>query len=177
MRDEPAAQGARHPGRRRARLRRQGPQLSGSAGDRRDGQGSRRSTTGCGASSASTDPLTWPSTFTWIAWRLHVPAAVPDLTARAQSSKLSLADRRLALDTLAFVNDPAASKAMLDARAAGQPVREPATVWLLNRMSNDWTDHNLGPALKAAGIYDPDTIDAARVVVPRPAADTAGALG
>ena len=48
-----------------------------------------------------------------------MPAAVADLTARAQSSKLSLADRRLALDTLAFINDPAASKAMLSLRAAG----------------------------------------------------------
>ena len=55
-----------------------------------------------------------------MAWRLHVPAAVPDLTARAQSSKLSLADRRLAMDTIAFVKDPAASKAMLGARGAGE---------------------------------------------------------
>src|SRR6478672_4396515 len=54
------------------------------------------------------DPLTWSPTFTWIAWRLHVPAAVNDLTARANSAQLSLADRRLALDTLAFINDPAA---------------------------------------------------------------------
>ena len=60
------------------------------------------------------DPLAWPATFTWLAWRLHVPAAVPDLSARARSSKLSLADRRFAMDTLAFVNDPAASKAMLE---------------------------------------------------------------
>ena len=29
-------------------------------------------------------------------------------------------------------------------------------------MSNDWADHGLRPALKAAGIYDPDSIDAAR---------------
>ena len=67
------------------------------------------------------DPLTWPPAFARIAWRLHVPAAVPDLTARAQSSKLSLADRRLAIDTLAFVNDPAASKAMLALAAAEEP--------------------------------------------------------
>ena len=30
------------------------------------------------------DPLAWSGTFTWIAWRLHVPAAVTDLTARAR---------------------------------------------------------------------------------------------
>ena len=68
------------------------------------------------------DPLTWSPTFARIAWRLHVPAAVPDLLARAQSPKLSLADRRLAVDTLAFVKDPAASKAMLTLADAEQPV-------------------------------------------------------
>ena len=30
------------------------------------------------------DPIAWPATFTWIAWRLHVPAAVADLSARAR---------------------------------------------------------------------------------------------
>ena len=51
---------------------------------------------------AKGDPLAWPASFAWIAWRLHVPAAVADVTARAQSSKLSAAERRLAIDTLAF---------------------------------------------------------------------------
>ena len=95
------------------------------------------------------DPLTWSATFARIAWRLHVPAAVPDLAARAQSSKLSVADRRLAMDTLAFIKDPAASKAMLSLAEPNSPLREPATWWLLNRMSNDWADHGL-----AAGAQD-----------------------
>ncbi len=117
------------------------------------------------------DPLTWSGAFARIAWRLHVPAAVPDLTARARSSKLPLADRRLALDTLAFIDDPAASKAMLSLAQADGPSREPATVWLLNRLSNDWADHDLRPALKAAGIYDPDTITLREAIVPAPPAD------
>ena len=117
LRDQPADASLRHPGRHRARLRRPGSQLSRSAGHRRDRQGSRRSTIGCGSDlGVKDDPLTWPPAFARIAWRLHVPAAVPDLTARARSAKLSPADRRLALDTLAFIKDPAASKAMLDAR-------------------------------------------------------------
>ena len=61
------------------------------------------------------DPLAWSGTFARIAWRLHVPAAVADLTARAESTKLSLADRRLALDTLAFIKDP--RRVQGDARA------------------------------------------------------------
>ena len=89
------------------------------------------------------DPTTWSGSFARIAWRLHVPAAVPDLTARARSAKLSLADRRLAIDTLAFINDPAASTAMMSLAQAGDPLREPATWWLLNRLSNSWADHGL----------------------------------
>ena len=117
------------------------------------------------------DPLSWTPAFTWIAWRLHVPAAVSDVTARAQSSKLSQADRRFAMDTLAFINDPAASKAMLAFAQSDSQLREPATLWLLNRMSSDWSDYGLRPALKAAGIYDPETITLKEAVVPRPAAD------
>jgi putative membrane-bound dehydrogenase-like protein len=113
------------------------------------------------------DALTWSAPFARIAWRLHVPAAVADLTTRAQSSKLSLDDRRLAMDTLAFVKDPAASKAMLTlAQQSGGPLREPATWWLLNRLSSDWSEYGLRPALKAAGIYDPDAIVLKEVVVP-----------
>ena len=117
------------------------------------------------------DPLTWSGTFARIAWRLHVPAAVTDLSARAQSSKLSAADRRLALDTVAFINDPAASKAMLTLAEPNSPLRESATWWLLNRLSNDWVDHGLRPVLKAAGIYDPESITLKEVVVPPPPSD------
>ena len=117
------------------------------------------------------DALSWTPTFAQLAWRLHPPAAVADLTTRAQSAKLSAADRKLAVDTLAFVKDPAASKAMLTFAQAEGPLREPATWWLLNRMSNDWAEYELRPALKAAGIYDPDAITLKEVVMPKPAAD------
>jgi putative membrane-bound dehydrogenase-like protein len=117
--------------------------------------------------------LAWSPTFARLAWRLHVPAAVPDLLTRAQSSTLSIADRRLAMDTLAFTKDPAAAKAMLSLAAPNSALREPATWWLLSRMNNDWAaaEYGLRPALKAAGIYDPETITLREVVVPRPPAD------
>ena len=111
---------------------------------------------------AKSDPLAWDATFARLAWRLHVPAAVPDLLARARSSKLSAADRTLAMDTLAFVEDPAASKAMLTLAEPDSALKEPATWWLLNRMTSSWTSHNLRPVLKTAGIYDPDVDRAAR---------------
>ena len=117
------------------------------------------------------DPMAWSGSFARIAWRLHVPAAVADLAARARSTKLSLSDRRLALDTLAFINDPRASKAMLSLAEPDSPLGEAATWWLLNRVSNDWADYGLGPALKTAGIYDPESIVLQEIVVPPAAAD------
>jgi putative membrane-bound dehydrogenase-like protein len=114
------------------------------------------------------DPLAWSPTFARLAWRLHVPAAVNDLAARARSSKLPMADRRLALDTLAFVKDPAASHAMLGFAEAGSQLRDTAIFWLLNRLSGDWADHGLRPALKTAGIYDPDAIVLKEAVIPHP---------
>ena len=117
------------------------------------------------------DPIAWSETFARIAWRLHVPAAVPDLLARAQSAKLSPADRRFALDTIAFVKDPAAPKAMLSLAEPNSPSREQATWWLLNRLSNDWAEYGLRPALKTAGIYDPESLVLREAVVPRPPAD------
>jgi putative membrane-bound dehydrogenase-like protein len=112
------------------------------------------------------DPLTWSPAFARLAWRLHVPAAVPDLAARARAESLPMTERRLALDALAFIDDPSASQAMLALAGPQSPLREMATWWLLNRMTNDWADHDLLPALRNAGIYDPDTVTLTEVVVP-----------
>jgi len=117
------------------------------------------------------DPLTWSPAFTWIVWRLHVPASVPDLTARAQSPKLSTADRTFAMDTLAFTNDDAAAKAMVALAAPTSALRDGATFWLLNRLTGDWAGLGLGPALKTAGVYDPDAIVLKEAIIPPPSAD------
>jgi putative membrane-bound dehydrogenase-like protein len=120
---------------------------------------------------ANADPITWPNTFVRIAWRLHVPAAVADLSARARSPKLSPADRQFALDTIAFIKDPSASQAMLSLAEPNSPMREPATMWLLSRFSNDWANYGLGPALKTAGIYDPESVTLRESVIPPAPAD------
>jgi putative membrane-bound dehydrogenase-like protein len=120
---------------------------------------------------AARDPLAWTAAFARLAWRLHVPAAVPDLLARARAVTLSAADRRLAMDTIAFVDDPSASQAMLALAEPDSPLREPATWWLLNRMANSWTSHNLRPVLKTRGIYDPAAIVLKESTVPKPDAN------
>jgi putative membrane-bound dehydrogenase-like protein len=121
---------------------------------------------------AGNDPVAWPRTFTWIAWRLHPPSSVPAFAARARSSKLSLADRRQATDALAFIDASPAADAMLKIAAEKGPQSGLATWWLLNRMSNSWAEHNLQNAMKVTGIYDPDTIKLEEMVVPRPPPNT-----
>jgi putative membrane-bound dehydrogenase-like protein len=120
-------------------------------------------------SGVPSDPTAWPNAFAWIAWRLHPASAVADLAARARAPKLSVDDRRRAMDALAFVDTEAASDAMLKIAGSNGPLRELATWWLLNRMSNSWSSHNLRAALKVTGIYDPDAIKLEQMVKPPPA--------
>ena len=157
--------GARHPRRHRARLRRSRIAATSKRSAPAPPARRRRSTSGCGASSASGDPLAWSNAFARIAWRLHVPAAVDALAARAGATELSLGRAQLAMDTLAFIDDPrrVGRRCSRSPRRAS-PLREPATWWLLNRMSNDWADHDLQPALKQRRIYDPDTITLQSIV-------------
>lgn len=72
------------------------------------------------------------------------------------------------MDALAFIDTRAASSAMVALAAAEGPLREASTWWVLNRLSNDWADHDLLPTLKERGIYDPDAVTLQSVVTPEP---------
>jgi putative heme-binding domain-containing protein len=115
---------------------------------------------------ASGDPRAWSAAFSWIAWRLHPPAAIDALARRATATTLPLESRRRAMDALAFIGTRAASTEMVELAAADGPLKEPATWWVLNRMSNDWADHDLPPLLKRRGIFDPETVTLHSAVMP-----------
>ncbi len=112
------------------------------------------------------DARTWPDAFAWIAWRLHPASAVEALETRAGSDTLPVAQRRRAMDALAFIDTRDASRAMTRLAATDGPLQESATWWVLNRLSNDWADHDLLPELKRQGIYDPDTVTLHDAVFP-----------
>ena len=114
----------------------------------------------------SGDPRAWTDAFAAIAWRLHPPTAVDAFSRRATASALSTDARRRAMDALAFVKTRAASTEMVELAASEGPLKEPATWWVLNRMSNDWADHDLLPILKRRGIFDPDTVRLQSVTIP-----------
>ncbi len=114
------------------------------------------------------DARQWSDAFAGIAWRLHPAAAVDDFLTRFQSEALSIAQRRQALDAIAFVRTKHAAHAMLTAAQIDSPLKSQAVWWLMNRANNDWKDHDLMPELKARGIYDPAKVVIQEVVTPEP---------
>ena len=111
-------------------------------------------------------PEAWSDAFTWIAWRLGAPEAVPGLKARSLSTALTGPQRKLAMDAIAFIQDKSAADAMIEiAGAQGFPHKAMATWWLINRVNNEWKDFGVREALKASGVYDPDKV----VIQPMPA--------
>ena len=95
----------------------------------------------------------WSDAFAWLAWRLHVPAAVADLKARALSTEVAEPQRKLAMDALAFTQSAEASAAMVDlALAENFPFKENVTWWLNNRRSGEWKEYKLTKLMKERGI-------------------------
>ena len=85
--------------------------------------------------------VSWSRQMVDFAWRLHPPAALGDLIARANDSSLSITDRQAALTAVAFIRDKSAVAAMVDLTKAALPdVTEQAAYWLSFRQGNDWSD-------------------------------------
>ena len=115
---------------------------------------------------AASDPRRWTEAFASIAWRLHVPSSLDALATRAASADLPIEQRRRAMDAIAFIETRAASTEMVALAAIDGPLREAATWWLLNRMSNTWASYDLPRVLKERGIYDADTVRLQDAIVP-----------
>jgi putative membrane-bound dehydrogenase-like protein len=95
----------------------------------------------------------WSDAFAWLAWRLHVPAAVADLKTRALDANLPEAQRKLAMDALAFVHSPDAPAALMDiAEEKNFPFHDNAVWWLNSRRSNDWHEYKITQTLRERGI-------------------------
>ncbi|MCB9916012.1 MAG: DUF1080 domain-containing protein [Planctomycetes bacterium] len=89
-------------------------------------------------------PARWDARFAGLVWRLHPAAAVEGLKARAMTVTVPLAERRRALDALAFVKDRSAGEAMLDLAQVGpEDTRGYAQWWIRNRDANDWRAYKL----------------------------------
>lgn len=114
------------------------------------------------------DSRRWSDAFAGIAWRLHPPAAIDDLSVRAQSGILTKRQRREALDAIAFIRTRGAATAMLTLAQIDTPLKSNALWWLMNRMNNDWKEYDLLDEMKIRGIYDPGKMEIQEVLIPEP---------
>jgi putative membrane-bound dehydrogenase-like protein len=115
----------------------------------------------------------WSDSTARLMWKLLPQEAVPVLAKRVQSADLTPTQRKLALDTLAFIPTAAAMEAVVAAaKQADSPIKADILWWLIHRSSNDWADFGLIAKLKTEGILDPDKIVLTPVVTP-PAPDLA----
>ena len=113
-------------------------------------------------------PHEWSDQFAKLTWRLWPAAAVPDLQARAVHSSLTLAQRALAVESLAFIDDKSAAEAMLTLASKG-PAKGEAARWLLRNANSEWKKFNIAGELKNRGIYDPAKVVVNPITAPAPA--------
>jgi putative membrane-bound dehydrogenase-like protein len=113
------------------------------------------------------EPEKWTDSFAWLAWRLHVPAAVDAFKTRALSTKLGEDQRKLAVTALAFTKSPTAARAMITlASTKDFPMKDLAQWWLMNRKGNDWMHFDVDATMKTLGLYDPDKVKLTAVELP-----------
>ncbi|MGB0242117.1 MAG: PVC-type heme-binding CxxCH protein [Verrucomicrobiales bacterium] len=116
----------------------------------------------------SEDFRTWTEAFSGIAWRLHPASSIDDFLARAKLEGLPMNQRRMAMDSIAFIPTRAASQAMQTLAQLDTPLKADATWWAMNRANNHWRDFDLRTELKERGIYDPDKVVIQEVATPEP---------
>jgi putative heme-binding domain-containing protein len=119
-------------------------------------------------------PESWSAQVERIAWVLQPAEAVDELVVRAQSPKLTQAQRALATESLSFIRTREAALAMIRLAAEGSPVKSEAARWALMRMTGFWSGFNVRAELKKSGVYDPEKITVSPVQMPAPAAPTYG---
>ncbi len=119
------------------------------------------------------DPLKWSNQFAWLAWRLHPAQSVDDFKVRALSASLDDANRKRALTAIGYNATQEAADAMLEVAAkTDKTVKAEALWWLLNRKDSSWKDFGVNAALKARGIYDPESVELTEATVPAADAPT-----
>lgn len=96
----------------------------------------------------------WTDKFARLTWRLMPEAAVPYLKTRATSATLSEEQRKLALDSIAFIKSGASAEALMDLAAEGSPRRDQAKWWLVNRSEGEWRSLNLRPEMEERGLVE-----------------------
>jgi len=100
------------------------------------------------------DGQPWSAEVARIAWVLHTPDMVAELSAQATGQQVSAEQRKLATETLSFVESKEAALSMIKLAGEGSPVKGEAATWALMRMTGTWSRFDIRTELKKAGVYD-----------------------
>jgi len=112
-------------------------------------------------------PASWNEAFAKLTWRLWPSAAIQDLKARALDSSVDEEARKLACESLSFIDDKAAADALFDVAAGSDAASKGAAMnWLFVRGTGAWAKFGMKDELKKRGIYDPDNIKVEESIFP-----------
>lgn len=118
------------------------------------------------------DPAKWSDTFARLTWRLMPEPAIPALKARAMDPSLNEDQRKLAIDTIAFIKTNSAAEAMLDLASDGNEfVKNYSRWWLGNRSEGEWSMMNLRGEMEKRGLLE-KTGEITEITVPGKPAST-----
>ena len=116
--------------------------------------------------------LEWPDAFARITWRLHPSAATGALVERALSETLSPEARLLAVETLAFTDDPRAATGLVKVAKKKGLVGAEAARWLVHLANTRWRDFDVFSLLKEKQLYDRENQAISEAIVPPPPEDS-----
>ena len=104
------------------------------------------------------------------AWGTGCTGKEPQVyAARAAAAALPERERISAITALGFIPTRASANALLDlAQKSSGMVKAHAMWWLMNYKDIHWKDAGINAALKARGLYDPDTVSITPSIVPEP---------
>ncbi len=115
---------------------------------------------------APENPADWTEKFARLTWRLTPKAAVPELKERALDESLSEDARKIAVTTIAFVNERSAADAMIELAEADSPIQDQAVWWLRNRVDGEWAAMDLEETLIKNGTIE-ENVKMISIEVPR----------
>lgn len=103
------------------------------------------------------EPAAWSDAFVRLTWRLKPVAAIGSLKSRASDPQLNFEQRKLAVDSIAFIHSRAAADALMDLATAESDMKKDILWWLMNRSEGEWADLNLKSELESRGLIGKDS--------------------
>lgn len=111
----------------------------------------------------------WSDRFARLTWRLMPEAAVSALKQRILSEKLNFGQRKLALDSIAFIKSNESATALMDIAAANTPLKAQAHWWLTSLSEGAWTSLKMKPEMEKRGLLEKAVALVEMIVPAKPA--------